>query len=276
MVGKNLENLGLDSFRQKLDLIDEDLKRLLNDRAEIAQKIAKIKLENDLPIYHPSREVEILRNLVSSDDEKLNIAQIWSIWRSIINVNTTIQAPLNILIHQDIGKPDYELIVNNFGLSNNITISDSLFNYKNDHEKNSSTIKIISVDSESLLDMDSHKEEIIGSLPQLFSYEQETKLYIIGKSSKLKTFDDTILFRVETNENLSLQYSENLEKIRNILRIDSVNLQKLNKNVYVISIRLINNNTKGLCKKIRDIDFISKSEFIGRYATPHTIGEKIE
>ena len=276
MVGKNLENLGLDSFRQKLDLIDEDLKRLLNDRAEIAQKIAKIKLENDLPLYHPSREVEILRNLVSSDDEKLNIAQIWSIWRSIINVNTTIQAPLNILIHQDIGKPDYELIVNNFGLSNNITISDSLFNYKNDHEKNSSTIKIISVDSESLLDMDSHKEEIIGSLPQLFSYEQETKLYIIGKSSKLKTFDDTILFRVETNENLSLQYSENLEKIRNILRIDSVNLQKLNKNVYVISIRLINNNTKGLCKKIRDIDFISKSEFIGRYATPHTIGEKIE
>ena len=276
MVGKNLENLGLDSFRQKLDLIDEDLKRLLNDRAEIAQKIAKIKLENDLPIYHPSREVEILRNLVSSDDEKLNIAQIWNIWRSIINVNTTIQAPLNILIHQDIGKPDYELIVNNFGLSNNITISDSLFNYKNDHEKNSSTIKIISVDSESLLDMDSHKEEIIGSLPQLFSYEQETKLYIIGKSSKLKTFDDTILFRVETNENLSLQYSENLEKIRNILRIDSVNLQKLNKNVYVISIRLINNSIKGLCKKIRDIDFISKSEFIGRYATPHTIGEKIE
>ena len=276
MVGKNLENLGLDSFRQKLDLIDEDLKRLLNDRAEIAQKIAKIKLENDLPIYHPSREVEILRNLVSSHDEKLNIAQIWSIWRSIINVNTTIQAPLNILIHQDIGKPDYELIVNNFGLSNNITISDSLFNYKNDHEKNSSTIKIISIDSESLLDMDSHKEEIIGSLPQLFSYEQETKLYIIGKSSKLKTFDDTILFRVETNENLSLQYSENLEKIRNILRIDSVNLQKLNKNVYVISIRLINNSIKGLCKKIRDIDFISKSEFIGRYATPYTIGEKIE
>jgi len=276
MVEKNLENLGLDSFRQKLDLIDEDLKRLLNDRAEIAQKIAKIKSENNLPIYHPSREVEILRKLVSSDDEKLNIAQIWSIWRSIINVNTTIQAPLNILIHQDIGKPDYELIVNNFGLSNNITISNSLFDYKNGLEETSSTIKIISVDSESLRDMDSHKEEIIGSLPQLYLYEQEPKLYIIGKSSKLKTFDDTLLFRVETNENLSLKYSKSVETIRNILGIETVTLQKLNKNVYVISIRLINNKIKELCKKIGDIDFISKSEFIGRYATPHTMGEKIE
>ncbi|MBL6623767.1 MAG: hypothetical protein ISP44_02430, partial [Rhizobiales bacterium] len=110
----------------------------------------------------------------------------------------------------------------------------------------------------------------------LFLNEQEPKLYIIGKSSKLKTFDDTLLFRVETNENLSLKYSKSVETIRNILGIETVTLQKLNKNVYVISIRLINNKIKELCKKIGDIDFISKSEFIGRYATPHTMGEKIE
>ncbi|NDD49024.1 MAG: hypothetical protein EBZ28_04090, partial [Alphaproteobacteria bacterium] len=127
MVEKKLENLGLDSYRQELDLIDEDLKRLLNKRAEIAQSIAKIKLENNLPIYHPSREVEILRSLANSDNGKLNIVQIWSIWRSIINVNTSIQAPLDIMIHEDIGKLEYELIINNFGLSNNIIISNSLF-----------------------------------------------------------------------------------------------------------------------------------------------------
>ena len=41
MVEKKLENLGLDSYRQELDLIDEDLKRLLNKRAKIALNIAK-------------------------------------------------------------------------------------------------------------------------------------------------------------------------------------------------------------------------------------------
>lgn len=276
MVEKKLENLGLDSYRQELDLIDEDLKRLLNKRAEIAQNIAKIKLENNLPIYHPSREVEILRNLANSDNGKLNIVQIWSIWRSIINVNTSIQAPLDIMIHEDIGKLEYELIINNFGLSNNITISNSLFDYKDNHENTSSTIKIISVGSKSLLDMDSYKEEVIGSLPQLYLNEQEPKLYLIGKSNKLKTFDDTLLFRVETNEEISVEDSESLEMISNFLGIDEVTLQKYNKNIYVLSIRLINNKIKGLCKKIQDFDFINKSEFIGRYATPYKMGEKIE
>ena len=276
MVEKKLENLGLDSYRQELDLIDEDLKRLLNKRAEIAQNIAKIKLENNLPIYHPSREVEILRNLANSDNGKLNIVQIWSIWRSIINVNTSIQAPLDIMIHEDIGKLEYELIINNFGLSNNITISNSLFDYKDNHENTSSTIKIISVGSRSLLDMDSYKEEVIGSLPQLYLNEQEPKLYLIGKSNKLKTFDDTLLFRVETNEEISVEDSESLEMISNFLGIDEVTLQKYNKNIYVLSIRLINNKIKGLCKKIQDFDFINKSEFIGRYATPYKMGEKIE
>jgi len=276
MVDKKLENLGLDSYRQELDLIDEDLKRLLNKRAEIAQNIAKVKLENNLPIYHPSREVEILRKLVNSDNGKLNIAQIWSIWRSIINVNTTIQAPLDIMIHGDVGKLEYELITNNFGLSNNITISNSLFDYKDNHENTSSTIKIINVGSKALLDMDSHKEEVIGSLPQLYLNEQEPKLYLIGKSNKLKTFDDTLLFRVETNEEISVEGSQRLEMISNFLGIDEVTLQKYNKNIYVLSIRLTNNKTKGLCKKIQDFDFINKSEFIGRYATPHKMGEKIE
>jgi chorismate mutase len=276
MVEKKLENLGLDSYRQELDLIDEDLKRLLNKRAEIAQNIAKIKLENNLPIYHPSREVEILRNLANSDNGKLNIVQIWSIWRSIINVNTSIQAPLDIMIHEDIGKLEYELIINNFGLSNNIIISNSLFDYKDDHKNTSSTIKIVSVGSKSLLDMDSHKEEVIGSLPQLYLNEQEPKLYIIGKSNKLKTFDDTLLFRVETNEEISVQDSKSLEMISNFLGIDEVTLQKFNKNIYVLSIRLINNKAKGLCKKIQDFNFVNKSVFIGRYATPLKIGEKIE
>ncbi|WP_457641578.1 prephenate dehydratase [Persephonella sp.] len=57
----------LEQFRKRIDQIDEQILKLLNERAKLAQEVGHIKKQFNLPIYVPSREQAIFERL-----EKLN------------------------------------------------------------------------------------------------------------------------------------------------------------------------------------------------------------
>lgn len=50
----------IDELRQRIDRIDEDLVRLLNERAGCALAIGGLKRESGLAVYQPSREAAVL------------------------------------------------------------------------------------------------------------------------------------------------------------------------------------------------------------------------
>lgn len=53
----------LDGLREQIDEIDEQLVRLLNRRAECALAIGRIKRAQNLAMYQPEREAEVLRRV---------------------------------------------------------------------------------------------------------------------------------------------------------------------------------------------------------------------
>ena len=53
----------LEQLRQRIDELDEDLVRLLNERASCALQIGEIKKTMGLPMYQPEREAEVLRRV---------------------------------------------------------------------------------------------------------------------------------------------------------------------------------------------------------------------
>jgi chorismate mutase len=53
----------LGALRARIDDIDERLVRLLNERAECALAIGEIKKALGLPVYQPSREVEVIAHV---------------------------------------------------------------------------------------------------------------------------------------------------------------------------------------------------------------------
>jgi chorismate mutase/prephenate dehydratase len=55
--------MSLDEVRQKIDSIDQQLLRLLNERAELVHAVGEIKRKDDLDIYVPGREDKLLRKL---------------------------------------------------------------------------------------------------------------------------------------------------------------------------------------------------------------------
>ena len=55
--------MDLSELRTEIDAIDSELVRLFGKRMEIAAQVADYKKENNLPIYVPAREREILKDV---------------------------------------------------------------------------------------------------------------------------------------------------------------------------------------------------------------------
>ena len=57
------EVLSIDELRERIDVIDNQLVRLLNVRVACAVEIGKLKHELAMPVYQPDREKDVLRHV---------------------------------------------------------------------------------------------------------------------------------------------------------------------------------------------------------------------
>ncbi|MGV1048039.1 MAG: chorismate mutase [Solirubrobacterales bacterium] len=63
---------GLEPFRRRLDVIDDEIARLLGERFEICREVAVYKSEHEIPMMQPGR-VEIVRNRYLSRGAAANL-----------------------------------------------------------------------------------------------------------------------------------------------------------------------------------------------------------
>lgn len=75
----------LNGWRKRIDEIDQNLVKLLNERSQCAVEIGHIKKKMKLPAWQPQREVEILRNVVKSNPGPLDDAAIRRLFERIID-----------------------------------------------------------------------------------------------------------------------------------------------------------------------------------------------
>ena len=60
------EVLSIDELRERIDVIDNQLVRLLNVRVACAVEIGKLKHELGMPVYQPDREKRVLEKVRQS------------------------------------------------------------------------------------------------------------------------------------------------------------------------------------------------------------------
>ena len=75
----------LAAWRKKIDEIDQQLVKLLNERSRCAVEIGHLKKDLHLPAWQPEREAEILRNIVASNRGPLDDAAIRRLFERIID-----------------------------------------------------------------------------------------------------------------------------------------------------------------------------------------------
>ncbi len=75
----------LDGWRKRIDEIDQQLVKLLNERSKCAVEVGQLKKKLNMPAWQPEREAEILRNLVKTNRGPLDDAAIRRLFERIID-----------------------------------------------------------------------------------------------------------------------------------------------------------------------------------------------
>lgn len=85
------EKMKLEDWRNEIDLIDEEIVRLVNQRAKIAQKIGVLKASAGLPVVDSERESAILQKAAARNKGVLKNEALVRIFRGIIRESRQIQ-----------------------------------------------------------------------------------------------------------------------------------------------------------------------------------------
>jgi len=78
-------------WRVKIDELDRRLVQLLNERAQAAHEIGKLKRDTSMPIYEPEREKKIFENVQRANRGPLPHSELRQVYERIIDVMRNIQ-----------------------------------------------------------------------------------------------------------------------------------------------------------------------------------------
>ncbi len=83
--------MDISDWRKKIDEIDLQLVRLLNERAKCVLEIGAIKKLLGLPVHEPQREREILENVTRANGGPLDQEAVKRLFERIIDEGRSIQ-----------------------------------------------------------------------------------------------------------------------------------------------------------------------------------------
>jgi chorismate mutase len=75
----------IEDWRRKIDEIDEQLVRLLNERSRCAVEVGKLKRGTHAPLYQPDREREILERVTRANPGPLPDTAIRRLFERILD-----------------------------------------------------------------------------------------------------------------------------------------------------------------------------------------------
>jgi chorismate mutase-like protein len=113
----------LTELRQRIDALDGELLKLLNERTRIAREIGVIKNRESLPIYSPDREMKLLRSLVDRSEGPLPPEAIRAIYREIMSAALSVEKDVAIACVGPVGSSSYQAALGKFGSSVRYTFS---------------------------------------------------------------------------------------------------------------------------------------------------------
>jgi chorismate mutase len=81
----------ISDWRRKIDELDEQIVRLINQRAEAAKAIGELKQKSSLPIYEPHREQTVFEHVRRANQGPLTNSEIVDIYERLVDVMRSIQ-----------------------------------------------------------------------------------------------------------------------------------------------------------------------------------------
>src|SRR5262245_33518880 len=84
--------MGIDDWRKRINELDRELLRLLNERAQIALKVGESKKEAGVSLCDHTREKEVVERMCAANEGPLDDRAIIELYRAIIHESRRIQS----------------------------------------------------------------------------------------------------------------------------------------------------------------------------------------
>ncbi len=88
----------LPELRVQIDAIDQQLLRLLNDRALVAEKVGEVKKREGTAFFRPDRVAQVIDKIQSANPGPLKDAHVADIWREIMSACLALEAPQRVAV----------------------------------------------------------------------------------------------------------------------------------------------------------------------------------
>jgi chorismate mutase/prephenate dehydratase len=112
--------MALENIRTKIDRVDQELLKLLSERADLVHEVGEIKRKEGLEIFAPDREEKLLRKLVDLNRKnkgRLPEKSLRAIFREIISASLALERDLRIAYLGPAGSWTHQVAMSRFGNS---------------------------------------------------------------------------------------------------------------------------------------------------------------
>jgi chorismate mutase / prephenate dehydratase len=107
----------LASLRVQIDAMDRQLLGLLNQRAQLAQQVGKVKERDGSPVFRPDREAAVIDGLKQANEGPLKNDSIAPIWREIMSACRALETRMRVAFLGPVGTFSEQATLNYFGSS---------------------------------------------------------------------------------------------------------------------------------------------------------------
>ena len=88
----------LADLRVQIDSLDQQLLKLLNERAHVAEKVGEVKKREGSPYFRPDRVAQVIEKMVKSNSGPLKGAHVSAIWREIMSACLALESPQRVAV----------------------------------------------------------------------------------------------------------------------------------------------------------------------------------
>lgn len=107
----------LADLRVRIDVVDQQLLNLLNERAKLAQAVGEVKKIDGSPVFRPDREAQVIDKLKNRNPGPVLADSIAPIWREIMSACRSLEARQRVAFLGPIGTFSEQATLNYFGSS---------------------------------------------------------------------------------------------------------------------------------------------------------------
>jgi len=112
--------VSLSNIRKKIDALDDQLLKLLNERADLVHEVGLVKKAEGTEIYAPEREEQVFRSLIEKNETlhgRLPEKSVRAIYREIMSASLALEKDLTIAYFGPESTNTHQAARNKFGVS---------------------------------------------------------------------------------------------------------------------------------------------------------------